>query len=132
MAFLNWDNAFSVGNSIVDNQHKRLFQLINELHEAMKVGKSKEIMSKIIDDLTNYTIIHFGLEENLMMKNKYPDYPEHKKKHVEFTSKVNDFRKKYNAESSVLSMEVINFLKEWLVYHIKGMDKLYISYISAK
>ena len=65
MALMVWDNSFSVNVKEIDAQHQKLIALINDLHDAMKTGKAKDVLGKILSDLTDYTVYHFGNEERL-------------------------------------------------------------------
>jgi hemerythrin len=131
MAFLPWDEKYSI-NVKIDSQHKKLIDLINGLHDAMKVGKSKDVMSKILQGLIDYTDYHFSTEEKFMTKYSYPEYPQHKSEHERFVEKVLDFQKRFNAGSLTLSMEVLGFLKDWLSNHILVTDKKYGPFFNEK
>lgn len=132
MAYLDWKSEYSVGITSIDEQHKKLFQFINELHDAMKAGKSKEVLSKIINDLVDYTKYHFAQEEAFFNKYKYPEYLQHQKEHQGFTEKIFEFKNSYNLTSGIVSIEVMNFLKNWLINHVLGTDKKYTSFLNAK
>lgn len=125
MAYLTWNEKYSVGVKEIDSQHQNLVNLINELHEAMKQGKGKAIMSQVLQTLIDYTATHFGTEEKYMTSFKYPQLSSHKLEHEEFVKKVLDFQKEYNSGKLALTLDVMAFLKEWLVSHIQGTDKKY-------
>ena len=131
MPLIIWNDSFSVRVKEMDNQHKTLVDLINKLHDAMKVGKGKEMIGDISASLTDYTRKHFAAEEALMKANNYAGYEEQKKAHVHLVSQIVDIQKKYEA-GTVLSQEVITFLKNWLMNHIQGMDQKYGPYLNSK
>lgn len=132
MALFNWSEEYSVNVNGLDNQHKKLVDLINELHSAMKEGKSKEVLGKIIEELISYTKFHFSAEETLMLQNKFPGLSKHKEEHEAFTKKVIEFEEKFLRGSVVLSQEIIIFLKDWLLNHIQVTDKNYSPYLANK
>lgn len=132
MALFVWKEDYSVNVKEIDNQHKMLVGMLNELHEAMLTRKSKEIISGIIKSMVDYAGYHFSFEEKYMTKYKFPGYPAHKKEHDEFTGKVTDFQRKHQDGHLMLSMEVMNFLKDWLKNHIMGTDKKYSSFFNEK
>lgn len=132
MAYLEWQNDYSVGIAKIDEQHKKLFQYVSDLHDSMKTGKSKEVLSGIIDNLVSYTKSHFSLEEEYMSKHNYPGYLMHAKEHKEFIVKVNAFKNSYNLTSGIVSIEVMNFLKDWLINHVIGTDKKYVPFLMSK
>ncbi|MCL5268880.1 MAG: bacteriohemerythrin [Bacteroidetes bacterium] len=98
----------------------------------MKEGKGKEAMGKILKDLTDYTVYHFSTEEKLFEKHGYPESARHKKEHEDLTKQVLDIGRKYNAGEMVLTMDLMNFLKEWLNNHIMQVDKKYSTFLNAK
>lgn len=125
MAYFIWDDKYSVGVKEIDAQHKKLVDLVNELHEAMKQGKGKEMLSKVLDSLINYTASHFATEEKYMTKFNYPQYPTHKAEHEKLVKKVLSLQSDFNTGKAVLTLDIMNFLKDWLVNHIQGTDKKY-------
>ncbi len=132
MALLNWSDDLSVKVNGLDNQHKKLVDLINDLHNAMKEGKGKEKLGAILNELISYTKYHFSAEEKLMQDKNYPGYRQHKDEHDALTKKVIEFSDQFAAGSVFLSNEVLVFLKDWLVDHIKGTDKKYSPYMKAE
>lgn len=124
MALIEWSNNLSVSVGAMDDQHKKLIKLINDLHEAMKAGKGKDAMSKTLVELINYTKTHFADEEKYMTQFKYPDLDKQKAAHAAFIKKVMDTQKAMN-EGQNVTIDVMNFLKSWLTEHIAGMDKKY-------
>jgi hemerythrin len=79
MELIQWNNNLSVGIAEIDSQHQRLIKLINDLNDAMRVGKGKDVTGKIINELTNYTLTHFTKEESYFAKYAYPETDAHKK-----------------------------------------------------
>ncbi len=132
MAFMEWKETYSVNVQEIDGEHKKLIGMINELHEAMKVGKGKTIISSILKKMIDYATTHFGTEEKYMRVFDFPGFAEHKSEHDAFTGKVIDFQKQYNRGSAVLTFEVMDFLHNWLVTHIQGTDKKYSSFFNMK
>lgn len=132
MALVDWKDIYVVNVAEVDEQHKKLVALINELHQAMLVGKGKEVMSKILSDLVDYTVYHFGTEEKFFDQYEYPETELHKKQHKELTDQVLAVQKKYEAGEKVLTIDVMNFLRDWLHDHIVGSDKLFGPYLNSK
>ena len=120
----------SVGG--IDKQHKKLVDMINDLYDAMKIGKGKESVGKILNGLIAYTATHFMLEEKYFDKFGYPDKANHKKEHAAFVKRVNEFKTGFEAGKVTLTIEIMNFLSEWLVKHIKVTDKNYSKFFNEK
>ncbi len=125
MALFNWDSKLSVNVEEIDAQHKKLVQMINELNDAMKDRKSKEILNNIIHGLIEYTGSHFLTEEKYFDEFEYPEASVHKKEHNDFVKKVSKFENDFNEGRLLLSIDIMEFLKDWLVNHIQGSDKKY-------
>lgn len=107
--------------------------MVNELYDAMKAGHGKEALGKVLDGLISYTKTHFGREEQLMAQYAYPDTAAHKREHVALTTKVLEIQTKFKAgNTAILSMEVMNFLREWLVKHIQASDAKLGAYLKQK
>lgn len=132
MAFIDWKDELSVNIRMIDDQHKELIKLINELSDAMKVGKGKDVMGKVLSKLVDYTKMHFGTEERLFQTHGYPGYIAHKSEHDKLTKQVLDLKTKFDNGQSVITVEVMNFLKDWLQKHIIGTDKKYSSFLIGK
>lgn len=132
MALIIWDESLSVHVKKIDEQHQKLIQLINDLHEAMRQRKTNEALGKIIDELIAYTTSHFLTEETYFEQFQYIDRLAHKRRHSEFVKKVGEFQKEFTSGKLMLSMEIMTFLKDWLVNHIQGEDKKYVPLFKEK
>lgn len=130
--FMKWQDSWSVGISAIDTQHKHLVQLINDLHEALRQGKGKEVLGKLLAALIAYTKEHFSREESLIALHKYPDLEAHKVQHQKFTEKVVDFQRQYQSGDMVLTIDVMDFLSQWLRQHILGTDQKYAEFLHSK
>ena len=125
---VEWKSSYSTGFDVIDEQHKHLVEMINELYLSFTDGKATDVVQKIIDDMIAYTKYHFTTEENFFKQYDYPATDEHTAQHNSFVDKVADFAIKLkNGELSV-SFEVMNFLRDWLIVHIKGDDMKYVEY----
>jgi hemerythrin-like metal-binding protein len=129
---LVWDDSLRIGIKDIDAQHQILVQMICELHEAMRTGKGKAQVERVVKGLEDYAVEHFGFEEGLMEKYKYPGYVHHRKEHDAFVEKVMAFGEEFRAGKVALTNEVMNFLKNWLVGHIKGTDRKYAPFFKER
>ncbi len=132
MELVSWKPDYSVEVDQIDVQHQKLVKMINDLYAAMKEGKGKEVIGKILDGLLNYTKVHFRDEEKLMAQAGYGDIPAHHKIHEEFVQKVDEFNKDFESGKVLLSIEILSFLRDWLINHIMGTDRNYISAMHDK
>lgn len=132
MSLFIWDESFSVHVSMFDQQHKHLINLVNELHNAMKKGSVKEVLEPLLNDLVRYTQEHFAEEERLMQETHYPGYLAHKQAHATFVDKVTEFQSHYKESKTKLSLDVMEFLVEWVKNHIKTVDHGYGPYLNER
>ncbi len=132
MALINWTADFSVKVNEIDEQHKVLVGFVNDLHDAMKVGKGKEVIDDIISGLVEYTLFHFGHEENLMKKTGYSEYSQHLQEHKKLVESVTKYKSDLKNGSMTSPIEIMNFLKSWLTNHILKTDKKYSAHFNSK
>jgi len=128
-AFFEWTDELSVGISEVDTQHKKLIAMINSLNEAIAEGRAREAIQKVIDELADYTVSHFGMEERYFKQYNYPEYTAHKGLHDRFVAKVNEAREGLTKGRAMIGRDIMIFLKEWLVEHIMKTDKRYAPFL---
>ncbi|MEI6520901.1 MAG: bacteriohemerythrin [bacterium] len=129
MALMNWDEKFILGITEIDAQHKVLVGMINDLHDAMRDGKGKIIIGDIIEGLSKYTKTHFIKEETFFDMYNYPKTDIHRKEHNAFISQITEFQQGFAEGKLSLSIQVMNFLKDWLKTHIMDSDKKYAPFL---
>ena len=122
---LEWDPSFATGVERYDNAHKVLFKMVNDLHDAMQQKRSKEAIGQILNGLAEYTVSHFADEERSFSQTNYPEEAQHKQLHKKLVDQVVELMGKFNSGETLLTQDVITFLQDWLINHIKGVDKRY-------
>lgn len=132
MALLEWNDKFSVTIGKFDDQHKKLVGMVNQLHDAMKVGKGRELLGDILRSLTQYTVTHFNDEEQLMKLHNYPGYEEHKQEHNKLVLQVRETLEAHNRGQNILTQNIMEFLKKWLTDHIMDNDRKYGPFLKSK
>jgi hemerythrin-like metal-binding protein len=132
MALMEWNDKLATGLAEIDAQHKRLLAMVNSLHQAMKIGKSREMVSGLIGDLKNYASTHFDAEESLMERFNFSELAAHRVEHNRFIEKVLDYDLSLREGSSVVPLDVMLFLKNWLGSHIQGTDQKYAPFLKEK
>jgi hemerythrin len=132
MAIIQWNDTLSVKVREIDSQHQRLVKLINDLDDAMRVGKGREVMGKIVSELASYTRVHFSTEEKYFDKFGYPEAPGHRAEHQKFIEEVARFKGDFDSGRIGLTIKVMNFLSDWLTKHIQGTDKKYAPFFNEK
>ena len=133
MSLITWSDKYSVGIKTIDDQHKKLVDLINGLNDVMKEGKGKEVVDVVINDLVDYTKFHFATEEGFMRRTGYPESAEHIKENSDFTAKVLEYKKEFEEKKSLsLIIGISGFLWDWLSKHILVIDKKYSAFFIEK
>ena len=132
MPLLQWSQSLSVSVKEFDEQHQKLVAMVNLLFDSMKEGKGKEVLSKIFTDLVEYTQVHFKAEEDLMVQYNYPQYIAHRVEHQELTKKALELKGKFESGAMFITVEVLNFLRDWLSNHILGVDHQYSKFFNDK
>jgi len=127
-----WRNEYSVEIGSVDAQHKVLFATASELYNAMVSGHSKDVMGRLLDRLIQYTKTHFAHEERLMQQCGYPSFEAHKAQHDALTARVMKFQSDFQQGRVTMSVQLLQFLKDWLAQHIQETDRQYIPVMKAK
>lgn len=125
-----WSDALSVGVDELDAQHKVLVGLVNEMHNAIDQGYGDEVVESILTRLTEYTRIHFAVEESLMRLAGYPDLEAHREEHRALIVQINTLRGRADTGEPAISVELMHFLKDWLTTHIMVSDQAYARYFA--
>jgi len=130
MALITWKDSYSVGVELIDNDHKLLVSLINQLADATEGGQGRDVVGSVLNVLIEYTVGHFSREEMLMEKGGYPDLVAHRKHHHALTEKVVAMAAQYrDGQADSLDRDILDFLKTWLTGHILGVDMEYRPYV---
>ncbi|PLX17174.1 MAG: hemerythrin [Marinilabiliales bacterium] len=129
MELIKWTDKYSIGIKEIDNQHKGLVIIINELFTYMSEGKAREKLEIIFEHLADYTKKHFSTEELVLYKYAYPGLEKHKEEHLMFIEKLENLQSDFSHEKITVTLEVLNFLKYWLLNHILISDKHYANHI---
>ena len=130
--FIKWKDEYNVGIDSIDQQHRKLVNLINQLQTAVDYSTGEEFEREALDELVDYTLTHFGYEEGLMEKYGYPEFEPHKAQHKEMIAKVEVVLAEYEQDHDRAMDHAVTFLKHWLINHINGTDKRYSSYLIEK
>ena len=133
MALVAWTDRYATNIPSVDEQHKHLFQIVNEFHEGLVAGRAKEQTAKTLATLVDYTVKHFHEEEEFMKKHGFEGLPGHISEHQLLLEEVSSFKEKWTSNpGAVRPMEVARFLGDWLTHHIQQMDFQYAQFIKGK
>lgn len=127
-----WSDSFSIGLQEVDEQHKVLVGLLNELHEAIVKRHGSQAARDVLNRLAEYTRTHFTVEESLMRLLNYPEFQQHKQMHEDLLHQVIELQHKLDTGQAAITFELLHFLKVWLTKHINESDKRFGAFAVAK
>jgi hemerythrin len=127
---LVWTPDLNTGIDVIDKQHKRIVDYINQLHDASISGQQHEAIGEVIDELVDYTLSHFAFEESMQEEANYPFYKAHKKVHDLFVKRVSSYQERFKQGDDV-SEDLNNMLVTWLFNHIKRDDADYVASVKA-
>jgi hemerythrin len=125
MPLFTWSDEYSIGNAEIDNQHKKLFDILNRLFDIC-VGKNVvETTKEVTDDLVSYTDYHFKFEEKHMRDVGYKDIDKHIVEHNFFTNEIMFAKRRQMQNKSITDNKLIEFLSNWLIQHVTEEDRKY-------
>jgi len=132
MAIISWEQNYSVGVAELDQHHKQLINMINELYFAMSQDRGQQLVNDIIKEMHEYAKMHFKVEESYMKQAGYLGSLQHIREHEWFVAKAQDMADRCEKGEFVLSLEVIQFLSDWLKTHILQSDMKYAPALESK
>ena len=132
MSQFRWDSTYSVKVKRFDDDHQELFRIINQLYDGMMARRGQAVLEGVLNDLLRYSEKHFAAEEQVMRSAGYPQVLPQIEQHRRFTDTVKELMTKYQAGWIGMSVELLDFLSDWLKKHITGMDKQYGEFLNAK
>ncbi len=132
MALVAWEDDYSVKVRRFDEQHKKLMEIVNKLHDAMRDNKGPKIQADMLTTLAAYTQAHFSDEERLMRHHFFPGFVPHKKAHDRLVAEVRNFQRQAETDECAITQGVMIFLRDWLVQHIREEDAKYASFMNAR
>jgi hemerythrin-like metal-binding protein len=132
MSIMVWSEKLSVGVERFDNEHKKLVEMLNGLHDEMLKGKAANVIGPLLSNLVKYTQTHFANEEALFKTHHYPNALTHKLEHDQLRKKAAEMDHAFKEGRINLSTDTMKFLKDWLTKHILGTDMQYKDFLNAK
>ena len=129
-----WNENYELGISEIDLQHKKLIGISNELYDVATKDdvNLKLTMSKILKNLTDYTVYHFTSEEDFMKKYGYEGVPMHKIAHDNFVAEVTQQIKKLDSSSKEAVLLFYDYIANWILTHIAKADKIWANFVKEK
>ena len=124
---ITWEPVYSVHVEAIDEQHRNLFNTVNQLIDIFETGSGE--LLPVIHDLIAYLSVHFHQEHLVMMNAGYPEFEAHSREHRKFTEKVGQFLAAYREGDTELGLKMLLYLKEWIRDHTTMLDLRYGEYL---
>jgi hemerythrin len=131
MPFIKWYKRYELGIEELDEHHRHLIDLLNMVYDGLKCGAERDELGAVLDELANYAIYHFAAEEHGMEVHKFPDSSYHIEEHEKFRIRIKGFQKDFHEGKLNLSVELVQFLYNWLMHHILNVDAKYGLYVKG-
>ena len=122
---IQWNNSYSVNVKELDDQHKYFLSLLNRLYRYIYANKSRDELKSILTDLVSYKSNHFATEEKYFDLYNYENSVEHKKEHQKLEQQISDFQNEFLEGKKDITVELVDFLENWLIDHLDTQDKKY-------
>jgi hemerythrin-like metal-binding protein len=126
--YVEWKPFYSVGDAAMDEEHKRLLGMIDDLYEASRQKDGQQQFQGVLDRLVDYTMTHFEHEERLMRQCGFPNFDAHKMMHEEMRRRSFAFR---DGAEAIKPRDLLEFLRGWWTRHIQNQDQGYSPYLDA-
>ncbi|MGA2449170.1 MAG: bacteriohemerythrin [Polyangiaceae bacterium] len=127
-----WSDEYLTGDVLVDEHHRQLFVLVNDLHEAIHDGRGRAALGPTLTKLWEYTAMHFAVEEQLMETAHYPDLDAHRSQHWEGRHLASGLMDRYRLGGTILPDSLSQDLARWIVRHICDHDRRMIQWLHAR
>jgi hemerythrin-like metal-binding protein len=127
-----WKEAYSVNIAELDQQHRQLFAIVNELDQALQTGDGGSAVAAVLQKLLDNALIHFAAEESLMEQHAFPGLSTHRAQHEMFRQKMADFLEDHKAAKPGVPVALMFFMQTWLKQHVLKTDKQYSAYLNAR
>ena len=132
MSKITWNESFSVGVNVLDEQHHKIIDLINRFVEQESEAFDREILETVLSELIEYGFEHLKLEEAMLEENDYPDFQKHKHEHLLYVQKITQSAKRKKSLSEEEFIELGEFLNQWWTDHILEEDMKYRPFFERK
>jgi hemerythrin len=127
-----WDDSCKTGITAIDQDHKTLINLINDLYEAIQDGSGGALLLPIFSALKHYTETHFAREELYMAECGIPEQEKHCQEHELMMTKLADLESRHRKGEAAISLQTLTFLRDWLKTHICSVDQVMASQLKSK
>lgn len=132
MTVIKWRDSYETGVEAVDNEHRKLVNLIAAMYVSLRDKEPQETVEKVLNEIVEYTQTHFVNEEALMEEALYPTIADHKKEHQDLIEEVSEYQQRLMSDFPDGRQDLYKFLRDWLINHIMDSDKAFGEFVAKK
>ena len=132
MALIAWSSKYSVGVRNLNDQHKEVINLLNELHAAMLKGQAQSVAGVLLPKIQRHAKEHFSTEERLMESTKFSGLAEHRAEHQALLARVDTCAARHKQGDGSVYLELLNFMRDWLTHHMQKVDQKYTAWFNEQ
>jgi hemerythrin len=132
MSLVRWKDEYLTQVVEIDDQHRRLVDLINQIYDLMRSGRDQESIAEALGEVVDYTRFHFATEEKFMEQTSYPHRDPHQAEHERLVDQIRELRRSIQDGRIVVSMNEMYFLKDWLLTHFQGPDRGLAAHLASQ
>jgi hemerythrin len=132
MTALPWKDEYNVNVAVMDTQHRRLAELVGNLHTAIQTKQTGKELREVLGELIAFTRLHFATEEELMLTYEYPDYPAHLAEHKLVLSQMSDLATSFGDEAAVSFDADADIAEDWVYKHLLERDAPLGKFLNGK
>ncbi len=132
MDLVVWQKSLNIGVSAIDDDHQKLFKILNRLHRSFLSHVSPEKNQQILQELAQHAYAHFAREEQLMTQKSDPNLADHQAQHAVFRNQIEAFQRTLNENSHTRSLDLLSYVKNWFTFHVGHWDQKMGRHLSGK
>lgn len=132
MPIIHWQESYATGIQIVDDQHRQIFQTINQLFDLLQADAPLPQIRDNLDFLIAYAVNHFQTEESFMTESGYPSLSEHIEEHRNLIARIHAIRARFATPEPPTLLELSRMVGEWTSHHIGEVDMGYVGFLKPR
>lgn len=129
---LHWNEESSVGISRFDEQHKKLYSLVDKLYQRLQNSGSRVVLGELLGELYAYSVSHMTDEEDVLEYFNFPGLKDHREEHRNFRKRVREYMDDFDSGNTAIASSLFVFLQEWLTGHMQSVDRQYTDFLHQR
>ncbi len=123
MPRLDWHDVFNINVAKIDEQHRKQLEMAQSVHDALHEGDRPDELLNKLDELLQFTRMHFAYEETLMAEHGYPGTEDHRREHTVLLNRVEKLREALASGRTLMYTTDLDVSDDWVLAHIDDADR---------